>query len=59
MKHRLYVDDKIIQLLLTNDIPFMNINGDKDAINVGTLAVLTKLGATGMSYKVIEYREVN
>lgn len=53
------LDNKIIHALLVNDIPFMSINGDKDAINVATLAVLTKLGSTVMSYKIIEYQEVN
>jgi hypothetical protein len=53
------LDNKIIHALIVNDIPFMNINGDKDAINVATLAVLKKLGGTVMNYKVIEYQEVD
>jgi hypothetical protein len=53
------LDNKIIHALIANDIPFMDINGDKDAINVATLAVLIKLGSTVMNYKVIEYQEVD
>jgi len=53
------LDGKIIHTLIANNIPFLSINGDKDAINVATLAVLTKLGGTVMNYKVIEYQEVD
>jgi hypothetical protein len=53
------LDNKIIHALIVNDIPFMDINGDKDAINVATLAVLIKLGSTVMNYKIIEYQEVD
>ena len=53
------LDSRIIYLLLSNEIPFMEIPGDKDAINIATSAALNKLGITGMGYKVIEYQEVN
>jgi len=53
------LDSNIIALLLNNKIKYRDLHGDKDAINVATFAVLKKLGSTVMSYKIIEYQEVN
>ena len=53
------LDNKIIHTLISNDIPFMNINGDRDAVNVATCAALSELGIEDMNFRVIEYQEVN
>lgn len=52
------LDNKIIHLLLSNNIKFIEIPGDKDAINVVTYATLAKIGIKEMGFKVIEYEEV-
>ena len=59
MEEAIELDGEIIDLLVSNEIPFMDIHGDKDAINTATKVVLDKLGVLGMGFKVIEYREVN
>ncbi len=59
MEEAIEMDNKIIELLLSNGIKFRDIHGNKEAINTATQVVLSKLGVIGMGFKVIEYREVN